>query len=131
VDDLVLAADAPARFSDALGVHDPIHRDVDAARLAGLPAPIVPMGGVIAIVWDALLRRGAASLSSWRRLRVWPQHPIVGGDRLSVSAHGPDGDGVTLIRVRLSDLPDDGTGDGTGDGPARGRLCLIARAERA
>lgn len=34
-------ADAPRRYAEASGDHNPIHLDPDAARAAGLPAPIL------------------------------------------------------------------------------------------
>jgi len=87
VDDVVLAADAPAALARACGNDDPVSFDVDVARMAGLPAPIVPLVGVVALVWDALLRHvdGAHVVS---RLRVTPLRPLLGGDVLHIEARG-------------------------------------------
>ncbi len=106
---LVLPTGAPAAFSHALGVSDPVFVDDDVAKMAGLPAALVPLGGAVALVWDAILRRESSGARSLRRLCVWPREPLLGGDRLLLQAasHGAAEKGAAItLAVELVAEPE-------------------------
>jgi acyl dehydratase len=67
-----------SELAAALGDHNPIYVDDDAARQAGLPGVIVPHLGVVSLVADAL---GLAV----RQLRVSLKRPALATDTLTLS----------------------------------------------
>jgi acyl dehydratase len=81
-------ADLPA-LAAALGDHNPIYVDDDAARQAGLPGVILPQLGVVSLVADAL---GLAV----RRLRVSLKRPALATDTLTLS-HWMQADGRHFV----------------------------------
>ncbi|MBM4281171.1 MAG: hypothetical protein FJ137_10565 [Deltaproteobacteria bacterium] len=102
-----LDARAPAAFARALGVHDAVNDDDDVARMASLPAAVVPWAGGVAIVWSALLAHAGRGPRAVRRLRVRPAQPLLGGDSLALSVRGPDAAGVVAVRLSVVDAPAD------------------------
>jgi acyl dehydratase len=81
-------ADLPA-LAAALGDHNPIYVDDDAARQAGLPGVILPQLGVVSLVADAL---GLAV----RRLRVRLKRPALATDALTLR-HWMQADGRHFV----------------------------------
>jgi hypothetical protein len=100
VEDIALDERAPSAFARACCNDDPVGLDGDGARMAGLPAPVVPLAGVIALVWDATVRHCAPRRV--RRLQFTPLLPVLGGDRLQCEARSVDGD---HLRLRLQHAP--------------------------
>lgn len=81
-------ADVPA-LAAALGDHNPIYVDDDAARQAGLPGVILPQLGVVSLVADAL---GLAV----RLLRVRLKRPALATDALTLR-HWMQADGRHFV----------------------------------
>ncbi len=98
-EDIALADDAPALFARTCGNDDPVSTDLDVARMAGLPAPVVPACGVVAVVWDTIVRHVDAQ-HPVRRLRVSLGRPLLGGDAIRLDARGAFGPGELQVRVR-------------------------------
>ena len=100
VDDVTLAADAPAALARACGNDDPIGLDDDVARMAGLPAPVVPLAGVIALAWDAVARHVVDR--AVRGLHVELRRPLLGGDIVRFDARVVDD---AHLRLRVQHAP--------------------------
>lgn len=68
---------AVKHFCVAVGDHNPIAVDDDAARQAGLPGPIVPNGALVAAVWRALTPTPTAIAADYLR-------PALVGETLTI-----------------------------------------------
>jgi acyl dehydratase len=88
--------DAPRRFAAASLDDDPLHVDDDVAVMAGLPAPVLSLDGMLSVLAAAAEHAAGRRL---QRLRLRPGHPVLGGDTLTIVVAG---DGPTLALRALN-----------------------------
>jgi acyl dehydratase len=77
--------DQSLRYADASGDHNPIHKDAEMAKAAGLPDVILHGLCTMAFVQNAVIDRwGGRNPGSLRRLRVRFAKPVLNGELLSI-----------------------------------------------
>ncbi len=102
-DTQVVSADQSTRYAEASGDHNPIHLDIDVAKLAGLPAIILHGLCTMAFVHNACVRQLDGDPSRLTRLAVRFNRPVLMGDVLRIEARGPvtvDGERAWRIEVK-------------------------------
>jgi acyl dehydratase len=86
--DVQVTADQSLRYADASGDHNPIHKDEEMARAAGLPGIILQGLCSMAFIHNAVVETLAAGAPMGvRRIRVRFAKPVLNGQTLRVRAH--------------------------------------------
>lgn len=93
-----VAPDQSTRYAEASGDRNPIHLDIEVARMAGLPAIILHGLCTMAFVHNACVDAAGGDPMRVRRLSVRFNRPVLMGDVLAIEARGPAG-GPWQIRV--------------------------------
>ena len=93
-----VAADQSLRYAEASGDRNPIHTDVDVAKMAGLPDIILHGLCTMAFVHNACVKQAGGDPMKVRRLAVRFNRPVLMGDVLTIDARGPKA-GPWNIRV--------------------------------
>lgn len=114
-----VAKDQSLRYADASGDHNPIHKDPDIAKAAGLPDIILHGLCTMAFVQNAVVDRvGGGNPEKLRRLRVRFAKPVLNGETLTIKAwkteesadrtvlavEAYNSAGVTVIKDGLAEL---------------------------
>lgn len=94
-DAIVMNRERIGRLCDALGDHNPLFLDDDAARQAGLPGCVAPNLGLVALAWQALAAPSALSLSFLR--------PALLDDTISIERDGSRFRVVNQVGIVLAD----------------------------
>lgn len=114
VEEQEVAADQSLRYADASGDHNPIHKDPEAAKMAGLPGIILHGLCTMAFLHNALVRHLDGNPAAVRRLSVRFSRPVLMGDRLTLDVRGPKSgpfharvtnqDGVVVLKNAVAEL---------------------------